>query len=163
MKTIEDVVYHEVSHAVMMLNYGMSPIKIVIAESGGDSGGAAGIIQMSVSECDKPSSDACGIISLAGMCCDTKRNGREPTIDEFMSECYREDADLFVELSRPAELKRLVKECRYEVRRRWSHICQISETILAAHKRGNHVVAIENTHIEVRFVSRTCDYDLEVV
>src|ERR1051326_8653548 len=137
MKTIEDVVYHEVSHAVMMLNYGMSPIKIVIAESGGISGGAAGVIQLSVSRCDKPSSDASGIISLAGMCCDAKRNGREPTIDEFSGQSYIEDADTFVEHSRPAELKRLLKVCRYEVRRRWSHICQISETILAAHSKGN--------------------------
>jgi hypothetical protein len=161
MKTIEDVVYHEVSHAVMMLNYGMSPIKIVIAESGGDSGGAAGVIQPSVSGCGKPSSDAWGIISLAGMCCDTKRNGREPTIDEFTGRSYIEDADTFVELSRPAEFKRLLKVCRYEVRRRWSHICQISEAILAAYKQGNRVVAIENNIIEVQFVSRTADYDLE--
>lgn len=160
MKTIEDVVYHEVSHAVMMLNYGMSPIKIVIAESGGDSGGAAGIIQPSVSTCDKPSSDAYGIISLAGMCCDTKRSGREPTIDEFRGRPYIQDADSFVSHSRPAEFRRLLKLARYEVRRRWSHICQISETILSAYKQGNRAVAIDN-NIEVLFVSRTCDYDLE--
>lgn len=160
MKTIEDVVYHEVSHAVMLVIYGMSPIKIVIAESGGDSGGAAGIIKLSVSECDKPSSDAYGIIALAGMCCDTKRNEREPTIDEFKNESYIQDADLFVSHSRPAEFKRLLKLARYEVRRRWLHICQISETILSAHKQGNRAVAIDN-NIEVQFVSRTCDYDLE--
>jgi hypothetical protein len=75
----------------MMWNYGMSPFKIVIAESGGDSGGAAGVIQPSVSGCGKPSSDAWGIITLAGMCCDTKRNGREPTIDEFKGRSYIED------------------------------------------------------------------------
>ena len=161
MKTIEDVIYHEVSHAVMMLNHGMRPIKMVIAESGGDSGGAAGVILSSAYGCNKPSSDAEGIITLAGLCCDAKRNGREPTIDDFMSRSYVEDANAFVELSRPTEFKRLLKVCRYEVRRRWSRICQISETILAEHKQGNRVVTIENNVIEVQFVTHTSDYDLE--